>query len=63
MSTTMDPAKRILLQVKIPNRANEDELEESRRTSGMVDTLMGKKPELRFQFIQQNAHFVEEIDI
>ncbi len=61
--TTMDPAKRILLQVKIPNRANEDELEESRRTSGMVDTLMGKKPELRFQFIQQNAHFVEEIDI
>jgi len=25
--------------------------------------LMGKKPELRFQYIQENAKFVEELDV
>jgi topoisomerase-4 subunit B len=25
--------------------------------------LMGKKPELRFQYIQENARFVEELDL
>jgi topoisomerase-4 subunit B len=24
---------------------------------------MGKKPELRFQYIQENARFVEELDV
>jgi hypothetical protein len=24
---------------------------------------MGKKPELRFQYIQENARFVEDVDI
>ena len=27
-----------------------------------VERLMGKKPELRFQYIQENARFVEELD-
>lgn len=61
--TTMDASKRVLLRVDLPNRAIEEELEESRRTAKTVDTLMGKKPELRFQFIQDNAQFIEELDV
>ena len=29
----------------------------------LVETLMGKKPELRFQFIQEHAQFVEAVDL
>ena len=56
--TTMDPAKRTLLRVQLPDRSREEELEESRRTAKIVETLMGKKPELRFQYIQDNARFI-----
>ena len=61
--TTMDASKRVLLRVDLPDRTQEAELEESRRTAKTVDTLMGKKPELRFQFIQENAQFIEELDV
>ncbi|MDW3207412.1 MAG: DNA topoisomerase IV subunit B [Alphaproteobacteria bacterium] len=61
--TTMDPAKRTLLRVELPDRSREDELEESRRTAKIVETLMGKKPELRFQYIQDNARFIEDLDV
>lgn len=61
--TTMDPGKRTLIRVELPNRAFEENLDEARRTAKTVDTLMGKKPELRFAYIQENARFVEEIDI
>jgi topoisomerase-4 subunit B len=44
--TTMDKSVRTLLQIKI------DSLEESRI---FLDKLMGKNPEERFNFIQQNA--------
>ncbi len=54
--TTMDPAKRTLLRVTaLP--------EDRAATSTMVENLMGKRPELRFNFIQQNANTVEELDI
>jgi topoisomerase-4 subunit B len=52
--TTMNPANRTLLKVVIDG---EDE------TAALVDRLMGRKPELRFQFIQENAQFVSELDI
>ena len=54
--TTMDPAKRTLLQVEVlaDDRAETNEL---------VESLMGKKPELRFQFIQSRARFVEDVDL
>ena len=29
----------------------------------LVERLIGKKPELRFQYIQENARFVEELDV
>jgi len=54
--TTMVRGKRTLLRVVI---------EEGTRleTAECVDQLMGKKPELRFQFIQENASKVAELDI
>ena len=54
--TTMDPATRTLIRVTI----DEDEPGE---TADLVERLMGKKPELRFQYIQENARFVEELDV
>ena len=63
--TTMDPAKRTLLQVRIPDRygGGEDERAEARRTADLVESLMGRKPELRYSFIQENARFVSDIDV
>ncbi len=54
--TTMNPATRKLIRVSI----DEDE---PGMTGDLVERLMGKKPELRFQYIQENARFVEELDV
>lgn len=37
--------------------------DEPGETADLVERLMGKKPELRFQYIQENARFVEELDV
>ncbi|MFN4025121.1 MAG: DNA topoisomerase IV subunit B [Hyphomonas sp.] len=58
--TTMNPASRTLARVTLP--ATTDELTEM-RPADLINTLMGKKAELRFRFIQENAAFVEELDI
>ncbi|GAB4270357.1 MAG: DNA topoisomerase IV subunit B [Pararhodobacter sp.] len=54
--TTMDPASRKLIRVSI----DEDVPGE---TGDLVERLMGKKPELRFQYISENARFVEDVDV
>ncbi|WP_415921065.1 DNA gyrase/topoisomerase IV subunit B [Tateyamaria sp. SN6-1] len=54
--TTMMPETRKLIRVSI----DEDE---PGQTGDLVERLMGKKPELRFQYIQENARFVEELDV
>jgi topoisomerase-4 subunit B len=54
--TTMDPASRKLIRVSV-----DDEI--PGETGDLVERLMGKKPELRFQYIQENARFVEELDV
>jgi len=54
--TTMNPASRKLIRVSI----DEDEPGE---TGDLVERLMGKKPEKRFEYIQENARFVEELDV
>jgi len=54
--TTMDPKKRTLLRIV-------SAAEDRAATSNMVESLMGKRPELRFQFIQENAGNVKELDI
>jgi topoisomerase-4 subunit B len=50
--TTMDPRRRTLLRVVLPP-------EDRARTSDLVEALMGRKPELRFRFIQENAASLE----
>ena len=47
--TTMDPSTRIMARVTLP-RAEET-------VEDLVEALMGRKPELRFRFIQENAEF------
>jgi topoisomerase-4 subunit B len=51
--TTMDPATRTLLRVTKADL----------RTADLVESLMGRKPELRFNFITENAQFVRDLDI
>jgi topoisomerase-4 subunit B len=51
--TTMRPGHRTLLQVHIPEG-------DTKQTESLFERLMGKKPELRFQFIQENAEFARE---
>ncbi len=47
--TTMDPKKRTLARVELPD--DEADIED------LVERLMGKKAEARYQFIQDNARF------
>jgi topoisomerase-4 subunit B len=54
--TTMDPASRKLIRVSVDDEVPGE-------TGDLVERLMGKKPELRFQYIQENARFVEELDV
>jgi topoisomerase IV subunit B len=54
--TTMDPGRRTLLKVvALP--------EERARTNELVESLMGRRPELRFQFIQEHAREAGDIDV
>ncbi len=61
--TTMDPKRRTLLRVTVPMAASEDERREAMRTSTLVEDLMGRKPEKRFAFIQENAKFAHDLDV
>lgn len=73
--TTMNPATRTLLRVTIPDaRAALGLGEELGDMDGpvadptiaiddLVDRLMGKNAERRFEFIQDNAEFAQDIDI
>ena len=54
--TTMQPENRTLLQVVIPEGLEND-------TGDLVEQLMGKKAEARFNYLQENAQFVTELDI
>ncbi len=61
--TTMDPKHRMLLRVTVPMAASEEERREAMRTSKLVEDLMGRKPEKRFAFIQENARFAHDLDV
>ena len=54
--TTMDPARRTLLRVVAA-------AEDRAVTNDLVESLMGRRPELRFQFIQDRARTVAEVDV
>jgi len=53
--TTMDPKTRTMIRVTLPQ-----EYEERMGVRDLVERLMGKNPEHRFQFIQANAAAVDE---
>ena len=52
--TTMDPDKRVLLQVKV---------EDAEKADAIFNKLMGTEVELRKNFIQTHAKFVKDLDI
>ena len=54
--TTMKPGSRTLLRIVLTDDTAPD-------TADLVEQLMGRKAELRFQFIQENAQFVKSLDI
>ena len=53
--TTMNHKTRTMARVSLPKSV--------KTVEDLVETLMGKKPELRFKFIQDNAKFVAELDV
>lgn len=72
--TTMNPATRTLIRVSLPYVMEAlgitAELSDAKKTSkgnpevdDLVERLMGRNADARFQFIQEHAEFVEDIDI
>jgi len=75
--TTMNPKTRTLLRVALPDaraalgltaEMADTELDDMPSNThedidNLVDRLMGKNADARFQFIQDNAQFVEDLDI
>ena len=61
--TAMAPGKRRLLRVDIPDARSPEEADDARQTKQLVESLMGRKPELRLAFIQEHARFVEDLDV
>ncbi len=61
--TTMQPGKRTLLRVMLAGGKGAKDAGDVRETAKLVETLMGRKPELRFAYIQEHAQFVEDIDV
>jgi topoisomerase-4 subunit B len=56
--TTMDAKSRNLLRVTINGNPNNCE-----HYNDFVKNLMGKNPEARFNFIQENAQFAKDLDV
>lgn len=72
--TTMDPKKRTLLRVTLPDAMgvlglgaemdeDQDFVPPQADADDLVERLMGKNAESRFKFIQDNAHFAQDIDV
>ncbi len=63
--TTMDKSKRTLLRVTLTDVEAAAGVADAQRkeADNLVERLMGRKPELRFAYIQENAKFVSELDI
>jgi topoisomerase IV subunit B len=57
--TTMHPATRTLLRVTVPDKAAPAFAE----VVQLFESLMGRKPELRYAFIQDKAKFAKDLDV
>jgi topoisomerase-4 subunit B len=60
--TTMHPAKRRLLRVVVAEDGDSDGTAMS-ETARQIEALMGRKPELRLAFIQENAKLARDLDV
>ncbi len=56
--TTMDEKNRQLIKIDLLKGSKEE-----KKTAKLFDSLMGKKAESRFKFIQENANFTRNIDV
>lgn len=56
--TTMQKDKRMLIQIKL-----EEGTKQASKTEKLFNSLMGKKAESRYNFIQENANFISIFDI
>ena len=54
--TTMNPKTRKMIRITI----DDDNLPS---TEALVETLMGKRADLRFQYIQDHAQFIDDLDV
>ncbi len=54
--TTMDKKKRTLIRINVHR-------DEKAETDDIVERLMGKRPELRYEYITHNAHFAVDLDL
>jgi topoisomerase-4 subunit B len=63
--TTMDMKKRGLLRVVLPEseRSTDAFKKAEGGTAQLIERLMGNNPAARFEFIQENAKFAQDIDI
>ncbi len=64
--TTMEPDSRILLRVTLPDAPlieGDEFINQSLDVDDLVERLMGKNAEARYNFIQDNAQFASDIDI
>ena len=57
-ATTMNIEKRKLIKINLKNGFKEE-----KKTEKLFESLMGKKAESRFKFIQENANFTNNLDI
>ena len=67
--TTMDPASRTLIRVTLPDDLDTKEKRklkqkpDGKSTDALVESLMGRRPELRLKFIEQNATKLNFVDV
>jgi len=61
--TTMDPRKRTLLRVVVPDAKDPEQQDDAEATQRLVEELMGRKAETRFKFISENAKFAQDLDV
>ena len=61
--TTMAREHRTLLRVTLPRGRGSKAKTVIQDTHRLVESLMGRKPELRLAYIQEHARFVDDIDV
>ena len=57
-----DPMIKAIAQKKLNDAANAA-AKETKKTEKLFDSLMGKKADSRYNFIQENANFINNLDV